>query len=123
MLVAAGRWWQWSIHTNARIKSLEEQAREARRMDHTVSTNAALEDALAVVMRIVVEEQMQADYRTAWITKLQAILQTARKGPHAYPVDQPSGNDVKHRRITYSESSTYHSPGEKQQSDCNASGR
>jgi hypothetical protein len=80
----------------ARVHKLEIDAEAAAGKRHTENTTAGIEDALAVLMRIAVEEQMQADYRRVWIEKAQTILQATREGPRAYPVDSPAGNRVRY---------------------------
>lgn len=69
-----------------RVKVMEEL-----RKYHTHSTDAALLDAMAVLMRLELEEQQASEARAAWIGRARTILTEARKGPNAYPVDRPSG--------------------------------
>ena len=87
---------RWMQQLSNRMRAMEEQMSSRR---HTENTTAALEDALAVLMRIAIEEQMQADYRQVWIKKAQEILQVTRNGPRAYQVDAPTETD---RRVRYS---------------------
>lgn len=87
-------------HTAKRLENLEQQSQllrdqlETRR--HTENTVAAMEDALAVLMRLQLEEQQQAQYRDAWVKRAQSILQTARQSPRSYPVDKPTGKRVRY---------------------------
>lgn len=93
--------WTDSRHTANRLCALEQQARAMQdqldRKAHTESTIAAMEDALAVLMRVELEEKQHALYRESWINRAQSILQSARQGPRAYPVDQPTGKRVQYR--------------------------
>lgn len=64
---------------------------------HPENVVAGIEDLLAVLMRIMVEEDMQAKSRSYWIGRAQAIAQQLRVGPRAYPVDGETGP----RLVTY----------------------
>ncbi len=79
-----------------KLGQLQEQMNGKR---HTENSVSALEDALAVLMRLSLEEQQQALYRDAWISRAQTILQVARQSPRAYPVDQPTSS--RHNRVRF----------------------
>jgi hypothetical protein len=91
----------------ARIQSLEDAKRQAeedarRAMDeatamrHTENTISGVEDIAAKLTRVLIEEELQAGVRRAWIEQALRAAQILREGPRSYPVDPPSGN-----RVTY----------------------
>lgn len=65
---------------------------------HSHRTAAALEDALAVAYDIILDQQRALTYAASRAEKLVDILQTARKGPHAYDPDRPAGLRVTLKR-------------------------
>lgn len=78
---------------------LKDQDKDSLRLTH--GTTAAHEDALAILMRLQIEENEHFQYRQAWINQTQRILQTSRQGPYAYDPDQTtykSPRNVKEKR-------------------------
>jgi beta-phosphoglucomutase-like phosphatase (HAD superfamily) len=99
--------WQLYRQFEARVKSLEDSKRQAedraRRLEeeaaalrHTENTISGVEDIAAQLTRVLIEEELQAGVRRAWIEQALRAAQILREGPRSYPVDPPSGN-----RVTY----------------------
>lgn len=74
----------------ARVQQLEGEIKPWTRKEHTYSTIANYEDAMAYVNSIIWETETRMEYLRSSAKKLHEILGVGRKGPHAYPVDKPS---------------------------------
>jgi hypothetical protein len=71
-----------------RLQELEDLQTRRR---HTESTKECIEDALAVAIDIIMEDQAQDEYRKARLRQLQQIMQLGQVSPTSYPVDRPAG--------------------------------
>lgn len=69
-----------------KIKGLQEKQKR-----HTHRTAAALEDVIAVMMDIIRVITEVLEYVKARAQSAQEMLREARRGPHSYDPDKPSG--------------------------------
>jgi hypothetical protein len=60
---------------------------------HTYPTADGLEDATAIAIETLLEEQAQAAYRAARIEQLRQVLGKVREGPLAYDGERPNGRN------------------------------
>lgn len=83
--------WQKIDKLEVRIEILENNQPK----NHTHSTNAAIEDSLAVAADILISEDQQREYASARINQLVKILQQVKKSPYSYDPDRPAGERPK----------------------------
>jgi uncharacterized coiled-coil protein SlyX len=79
---------------DARVTSLEKrvttlETTEKNRLTH--ATTACFEDALAVLVDVLVTQKEQEEYSKSRLKSLLEILQQGRKGPYSYDPDRPAG--------------------------------
>jgi hypothetical protein len=65
-------------------KTLLEATKQKR---HTHSTCAGLEDAMAIALDIIRENEIATQYTASRAKRLTDVLRVLRSSPHAYPVD------------------------------------
>jgi hypothetical protein len=93
---------RWTTHIEDQLTDHQRQLKEHQEAQeeleeildgkrHPENTVAGLEDLLAVLMRILIEENVQAKSRVYWIERAQEIAKQLREGPRVYPVDAPTG--------------------------------
>lgn len=73
--------------TDDRLRELE----KAGQKRHTHATIAGLEDALAVSLDIIRENESSKKYTDARLSQLNGILQELRSGPNNYDQNKPAG--------------------------------
>ena len=64
---------------------------------HTHSTNAGLEDANAILSRLLLETIYFLRYLIGHLRRVRKIIKTVRQNPNAYDPDQASGSKIKSR--------------------------
>jgi hypothetical protein len=64
---------------------------------HTHSTLAGLEDAIAIVLDLLLSQGLN-EYVRYSLNDLQEILSKIREGPNAYDIDRPAGERIIIRR-------------------------
>lgn len=70
-----------------RMDELEEIIGRRR---HTYPTTNGLEDALAVAIDVLLDEQAHSEYRAARVEQFRRILGEVREGPLAYDSERPA---------------------------------
>jgi len=77
-----------------RINRIEEEVKELRdqlkRRRHTYATQDGLDDAQAVLIDLVLRDQLEASYREARLGQLSEILGLVRAGPQKYDGEKPN---------------------------------
>lgn len=69
-----------------------------KQIRHTHATAAAFEDAIAIMNDIIMTLGDTLEYTQQRAESALEVLRTARKGPHAYDPERPSGKRMKIRR-------------------------
>lgn len=64
---------------------------QLERQQHTPSTIACLEDALAIALDIIQSNEIQQEFINSRLNQLITALRRGRISPRAYPVDLPAG--------------------------------
>lgn len=78
-------------------RALEELTDQLCKRKHTYPTANGIEDATAIAIEALLEEQAQGEYRAARIRQLHQVLTDLRAGPLAYDSEKPNGKKPRHQ--------------------------
>ena len=77
-------------HLDHRLEEVDELRDQLKRRRHTYATQDGLDDAQAVIIDLLLRDQLEAEYRDVRLAQLSEILGIVGRGPQEYDGERPN---------------------------------